>query len=121
MSYNRLGEIIRYPTMNSREKIPSAVSDLAWGIRYNKSLQILDLSYNHLGPDVAQYFPSALIKNKTLHTLDLSGNHIGAEKSPYFLFFLAGKPNGFKDTKKKIQFIKNIKFRHSQGGKAALD
>ncbi len=77
MAHNRMGEIIRFPTLYSREKIESAVHDIFLGVRYNRSLEILDLSYNHLGPGCADVIPVAVNKHVALHTLNLSGNDLG--------------------------------------------
>ena len=53
MSANRMGELIQYPTSIERQRIKSAVRDIMQGVRNNRSLQMLDLSYNHLGPTCA--------------------------------------------------------------------
>lgn len=108
MNHNRMGEIVRYPTLYSREKILSAVHDIFNGVKSNKSLEILDLSYNHLGPESGDVVPPAVNRHPRLHTLNFAGNDLGPEKGTKFVFFLAGFPNGTSWAVKKEKFIANI-------------
>lgn len=114
MSHNRLGEIVRFPTPYSREKIPSAVKDIFLGVRANKSLEYLDMSYNHLGPGCATEVPAAVNRHPKLHTLDLSGNDLGPMKGPQLVFLLSGFPTGMKYSAAKEEFIKAVKNRQTQ-------
>ena len=114
MSHNRLGELIRYPTLFSKEKIESAVHDIFLGIRFNRSLEQLDLSYNHLGPRCCTAIPIAIARHPFLHTLNISGNDIGAEKGAHFIFTLAGVTNGVKLAIQKEKFVQLITQRKSQ-------
>lgn len=114
MSHNRMGEIVRYPTIYSREKILSAVHDIFLGVRGNKSLEVLDLSYNHLGADSGDVVPPAVNRHPRLHTLNFAGNDLGPEKGTKFLFFLSGFPGGAAYASKKDAFIANIKRKQAE-------
>lgn len=111
MSHNRMGEIIRFPTMYSRENIKSAVHDIFVGLRFNKSVESLDVSYNHLGPDSSLIVPNAVLKHPCLHTLNFSGNDVGQRAGAQLLFGLAGLPNGEAFAKEREKFIKRIQMR----------
>jgi Ran GTPase-activating protein (RanGAP) involved in mRNA processing and transport len=110
---NHLGEIIRYPTMYSREKIPSAAKFICLGLRQNKSLEILDLSYNHLGETLGLYLPLAVNKHPSIHTINISGNDLGPVHGCNLLFSLAGAPLGAQYAKTKEEFIRVIKNRQT--------
>jgi Ran GTPase-activating protein (RanGAP) involved in mRNA processing and transport len=109
MNHNRMGEIVRFPTLLSREKVLSAVHDIFAGVKSNKSLEILDLSYNHLGPDSGDVVPFAVNRHPRLHTLDFAGNDLGPEKGTKFIFLLAGFPGGAAFSVKKEAFLANVK------------
>jgi Ran GTPase-activating protein (RanGAP) involved in mRNA processing and transport len=114
MSHNRMGEIVRFPTIYSREKILSAVHDIFAGVKSNKSLEILDLSYNHLGPDSGDVVPPAVNRHPRLHTLNFAGNDLGPVKGTKFLFYLSGFPGGAAWSLKKEAFIANVKRKQAQ-------
>lgn len=114
MNHNRMGEIVRYPTLFSREKILSAVHDIFSGVKSNKSLEILDLSYNHLGPDSGDVVPPAVNRHPRLHTLNFAGNDLGPEKGTKFVFYLSGFPNGANFAVKKEAFVANIKRKQAE-------
>mmetsp|Transcript_26144 Transcript_26144/g.58737 ORF Transcript_26144/g.58737 Transcript_26144/m.58737 type:complete len:1154 (+) Transcript_26144:242-3703(+) len=109
LSHNRMGEIVRFPTLYSREKIRSAVHDIFAGVKANRSLEHLDVSYNHLGPDSGDVVPPSVNRHPKLHTLDFAGNDLGAKKGTKFLFFLAGFPGGAAFSVKKEAFVANVK------------
>ena len=117
MNHNRMGEIVRFPTLYSREKILSAVHDIFNGVKSNKSLEILDLSYNHLGPDSGDVVPPAVNRHPRLHTLNFSGNDLGPIKGTKFLFYLSGFPNGPSWAVKKDAFIANVKRKQAENEK----
>ena len=128
MSHNRMGEIVRYPTLYSREKISSAVHDIFLGLRSNKSLEVLDLSYNHLGPDCCDVVPTAVNKHPKLHTLNLSGSDLGAARGTLMLFLLAGMPGGVQWSLAREAFVRRMKRRQTEelakkaeGGDATAD
>jgi Ran GTPase-activating protein (RanGAP) involved in mRNA processing and transport len=97
MSHNRMGDLIRYPNMMTRERVLSAAPDIFLGVKRNKSLISLDLSYNYLGPSIANAAPSAVIKHPKLQFLNLAGNAIGPLKGPSLLWGLAGRSGGQKE------------------------
>lgn len=117
MNHNRMGEIVRFPTMYSREKILSAVHEIFNGVKSNKSLEILDLSYNHLGPDSGDVVPPAVNRHPRLHTLNFAGNDLGPEKGTKFLFYLSGFPGGAKYSVMKEAFIANVKRKQAEDEK----
>ena len=110
---NHLGEIIRYPTLYSREKIPSAAKFICLGLRQNKSLEILDLSYNHLGETLGLYLPLAVNKHPCIHTINISGNDLGPIHGCNLLFSLAGTPLGAEYARAKEEFIRVVKNRQT--------
>jgi Ran GTPase-activating protein (RanGAP) involved in mRNA processing and transport len=114
LSNNRLGEIVRYPTMLSREKLNSAAHDICTGLRYNKSLEILDLSYNHLGTTLADLLPLAVIKQCKLNTLNIAGNDIGPVHGSNLMFHLSGLPYGARYAKEREEFIHFILNRQKE-------
>ncbi len=94
ISYNRLGELIRYSTLVARERVPSAAKEIFYfGLKNNISLQLLDLSYNNLGPDVVNYISISVNKHPMLRSLALSGNGLGS-RGAALLYCLAGEPGG---------------------------
>lgn len=69
-----LGEIIRYPTYTRKESMQSAMKEMCVGLKYNKSLQALDISYNGIsGHCLATHLPVAISKHPNLVCLELSG------------------------------------------------
>ena len=106
ISHNRMGDFIRYPTLFQRQRIFSAARDIFAGVRYNKTLQMLDLAYNNLGPSLADVFPSAINRHPKLFSLNIAGNQKGGIKGPTMLFSLAGEYNG---EKRKIAREKHYK------------
>jgi Ran GTPase-activating protein (RanGAP) involved in mRNA processing and transport len=97
MSHNRMGDLVRYPNMMTRERVLSAAPDIFLGVKRNKSLISLDLSYNYLGPSIANSAPAAVIKHPKLQFLNLAGNAIGPLKGPTLLWALAGRAGGQKE------------------------
>ena len=79
MARNRMGDLIRYPFPQKREKIDAAARDILWGLKLNKCLESLDLSYNHMGPKLAELLPPSIQKHPTLAFLNLSGNDFGRQ------------------------------------------
>ena len=55
-----MGDLIRYTNEFTRERIPSAAKDIFLGVKKNKSLESLDLSYNHFGPLLGNFEDLAL-------------------------------------------------------------
>lgn len=111
LSCNHLGEIVRFPTLFSREKLLSAAHSICIGLRSNKSLEILDLSHNHLGTALAESLPNSVNKHPTLHTLNIAGNDLGPIFGTRLLFLLGGSPYGMKHAKEREEFIKVIQQR----------
>jgi Ran GTPase-activating protein (RanGAP) involved in mRNA processing and transport len=118
LSHNRMGEIVRFPTLYSREKIVSAVHDIFAGVKSNKSLEYLDLSYNHLGPDSGDVVPPSVNRHPKLHTLNFAGNALGAVKGTKFLFYLSGFPGGAAWSVKKEAFVAGVKKQQADTLKA---
>lgn len=115
MSHNRMGELVRFPTLYSREKIPSSVRDIFMGLRGNKTLQQLDVSYNHLGPQCANYIPFCVSRHPCLHSLNISGNDIGANRGAAMLFALAGESGGDKVILDKLKLYEMMKKKSLAG------
>lgn len=109
LAYNHLGEIHRFPTILSRDSIPSAAHDISTGIKANTSLEQLDLSFNHLGPSLADSLPLAINCHPRIHTLSISGNDLGPEKGTLLLFALAGSPKGAEYARERDKFIAFVK------------
>jgi Ran GTPase-activating protein (RanGAP) involved in mRNA processing and transport len=109
LSHNRLGELIRYPTLLCRERIISAVRDIFFGVKSNKTLQILDVSYNHLGPKCADIIPVSVNRHPRLSSLNLSGNDIGPVKGASMIFALAGDSGGELNVEAKISLLASLK------------
>jgi Ran GTPase-activating protein (RanGAP) involved in mRNA processing and transport len=111
ISCNRLGELIRYSTLVARERVVSAAKEIFYyGLKNNISLQILDLSYNNLGPELANYMSLCVNKHPMLRSLSLSGNGIGA-RGAALLYCLAGVPGGdvsMIETLKMWKELKNV-------------
>jgi hypothetical protein len=84
-------------------------------VRLNRSLQLLDVSYNYLGPECASAIPPAVLRHPTLHSLNISGNSIGKNKGPHLIFALAGFPNGVKYAEEMHRFVQLIRSRQVQG------
>lgn len=114
LSRNRLGEIVRFPTMLSREKLVSAAHDICTGLRYNKSLEILDISYNHLGTTLCDSLPFSVIRHPKLNSLNIAGNDLGPIHGSQLVFQLSGMPYGPKLAKEKEEFIKFIQSRQTE-------
>jgi Ran GTPase-activating protein (RanGAP) involved in mRNA processing and transport len=121
VSYNHLGEVIRYPTMLTREKLSSAAHDIVVGLRLNKSLVSLDLSFNHLGPTLADSLAIAVNRHPFLHTLNISGNDLGSEAGPRLCFQLAGVPRGVAHAQEREDFIAALKEKQKQKHKEDED
>ena len=96
LSYNRLGALVRYTSSCVKETIVSAARTIFMGVKFNKSLCYLDLSYNDLGPSLGDVVPLAIKKHPTLFSLNISGNNIGDEKGGPMLWSLAGTSGGQK-------------------------
>lgn len=111
LANNYLGEMVRFPTLYSREKLISAAHAICIGLRYNKSLEVLDLSYNHLGTSLAESLPSAINKHPSLHTLNIAGNDLGPIYGTRLIFLLGGSPNGMRYAKEREAFLAAIKQR----------
>jgi Ran GTPase-activating protein (RanGAP) involved in mRNA processing and transport len=78
ISHNRMGDIIRYlPNTALKETLPSAGKYIFFGLKNNKSLMSLDVSYNDLGPSIASIVPLAVSRHPKLFSLNLAGNNIG--------------------------------------------
>ncbi len=120
-SHNRLGELVQYRTLYCRDRIKSAARDIFQGLRKNHHLQILDLSYNLLGPDLADCVPSAVMKHPTLISLNLSGNCLGPEKGALLIFALGNDPGGFKDTAKREAMTREVDRRRLRGEEITMD
>jgi len=52
---------------------------IAKALETNKTLRILELSFNRIGPEGATAISKALEMNNTIHTLRLSGNDLELE------------------------------------------
>jgi hypothetical protein len=74
-----MGDLVRYPLPQKREKIDAAARDILWGLKSNDHLECLDLSYNHMGPRLAELLPPAIQKHPTLAFLNISGNDLGRQ------------------------------------------
>ena len=85
------------------------------GVQLNQSLQLLDVSYNHLGPVCAEAVPPAVRRHPTLHSLNLAGNNIGQSSGPQLIFALAGFPLGVKYAEEMQLFVSMIRNRQMQG------
>ena len=70
----------------------------------NNRLQILDLSYNHLGPDLAECVPSAVMKHPAL--ISQSGDDFGPKREA--LSLRRKRPGGFKDATKKEALTREV-------------
>jgi Ran GTPase-activating protein (RanGAP) involved in mRNA processing and transport len=115
LSHNRMGALVKYSQMFVRERIPSAAKALVAGLRLNKYLQIFDVSYNHLGPDLCSGLPGALARHPSLVSLNIAGNDIGPDKGAAMLFAMAGKPGGEKVMQERISYYANIRVREMLG------
>ncbi len=116
-----MGELVQYRTLYCRDRVKSAARDIFQGIRKNHHLQILDLSYNHLGPDLADCVPSAVMKHPTLMSLNLSGNDLGPKPGALLIFALSNDPGGFKDTEKKEAMTREVARRRLRGEEISMD
>lgn len=97
LSYNQLGDLVRYPTPVRKESIESATKDICNGLKSNKSLQSLDLSYNALGGySMTLFFPYAVSNHPNLIQVNLDGNQLGPKYGPRLIYALAGEPHGDK-------------------------
>lgn len=114
LAHNRLGEMVRFPTLLSREKLVSAAHDICTGLKYNKSIESLDLSYNHLGVTLGDLLPAGVVKHPKLNTLNIAGNDLGVQHGSNLVFLLAGTPLGAKYAKEKEQFIEFIQTRQRE-------
>jgi len=73
LGHNRMGDLTRYMSPISRERVSSAARDIFWGVKNNHNLHVLDLSYNHLGPSLAKVVAPAVCRHPNLSSLNLSG------------------------------------------------
>ena len=92
MSHNRMGDLVRYRTSQKREMIPSACRDILYGFRGNTTLKIFDLSYNHMGPKLADLFPMCYLRHPCIVSMNMSGNDMGDRRVHAMLYALAGQP-----------------------------
>ena len=115
MSYNRMGELVRYPTINCKEFMRSAARDIFMGLRENKTLVSLNLSYNSLGPTVADYLPLGLANHPEMKSLYIGGNSIGEDKGSKLIFHLSGEPGGEKRMAAKLQVFASLMLKAKEG------
>jgi Ran GTPase-activating protein (RanGAP) involved in mRNA processing and transport len=115
LARNRLGELDRYMTLFARERVSSAARDIFWGLKYNTNLQMLDLSYNHLGPSLAKVCPPAVCRHPNLVSFNISGNAIGDERGAAMLFALAGEAGGHVLCREQIEYYKEMKDKQEAG------
>lgn len=108
MSYNRLGELARYPTMTCKEHMRSSARDICMGLRENKTLVALNLNYNNLGTALADYLPIGLANHPEMRTLCIAGNSIGEEKGSKLIFHLCGEPGGEKRMAVKLEVFASL-------------
>jgi len=132
LSHNRLGELVRYPNKLQRDRVRSAASDIFVGLRQNKSLEgdvyrliccfslclltrsapshaALDVSYNSLGPLLADHVPMGVAKHPRMNALNLAGNGLGADKGAAMLFAMAGEPGGARLTEQRLRMLDELK------------
>ena len=93
LGHNRLGALVRWPSTSTREMMVSAGRYIFLGLKGNKCLQSLDVSYNNLGPEIADLIPIAVRTHLTLYSLNIAGNNIG-HRGAAMLWTLAGKAGG---------------------------
>ena len=116
-----MGELVQYRTLYCRDRVKSAARDIFQGLRKNNRLQILDLSYNHLGPDLAECVPSAVMKHPALISLNLSGNDLGPKSGALLVFALGNDPGGFKDATKKEALTREVDRRRLRGEEITME
>jgi len=116
LGHNRMGELVRYPTLFARESTESIAKYLFFdGLKKNTSLVSLDVSYNNLGPQLADLIPLSVNNHPHLKFLSIAGNGIGDKKGCQLIYALAGEVGGERVLVDKLELYKMISNKAKQG------
>ncbi len=116
LAYNRMGELVRYPTLFAKEYTESIAKYIFFdGLKKNTSLLSLDVSYNNLGPHLADLIPLSVNNHPHLRFLSIAGNSIGDKKGCQLIYALAGEVGGERVLIDKLALFNMIAKKAKQG------
>ena len=116
LAHNRMGELIRYPTLFAKEYTESIAKQLFYdGLKKNTSLVSLDVGYNNLGPHLADLIPLSVNNHPHLKFLSIAGNGIGDKKGCQLIYALAGEVGGERALVDKLALFNMISRKAEQG------